>query len=121
MASREGLSNDRVLGLIMDKDSVQGIGSIPEQMREIFVTAHDIEPRDQVRMQAVFQGHVDNAVSKTINLPESSTVDDVRSIFHLAHELRCKGITVYREGTKPGQVYTAGGRGVECATCGQLV
>ena len=100
--------------------SIQGAGKIPQELRDIFVTAHDIEPKRQVRMQSIFQGRVDNAVSKTINLPESSTVEDVRTIFQLARELRCKGITVYREGTKPGQVYT-GGRGVECATCGQLV
>ncbi|HEY3419209.1 MAG TPA: adenosylcobalamin-dependent ribonucleoside-diphosphate reductase [Methanomassiliicoccales archaeon] len=120
-AGRKGLERDRILGLLSNQDSIQNIESIPEEMRNIFVTAHDIEPEKQVRMQSIFQRYVDNAVSKTINLPESSTVEDIRKIYHLAHELHCKGITVYREGTKPGQVYTAGGRGVECATCGQLV
>jgi ribonucleoside-diphosphate reductase alpha chain len=120
-AIKKGLDSDNLLRLMKDKDSIQGIDRVPEELRNVFVTAHDIEPERQVRMQSIFQRHVDNAVSKTINLPESSSIEDVRAIYHLAHELHCKGITVYREGTKPGQVYTTGGRGVECATCGQLV
>ena len=116
---RRGFSKDRMIELMANQASIQNVSGIPEEVKSLFVTAHDIEPAQQVRMQSIFQQHVDNAVSKTINLPESSTVDDVRMIFLLAHELHCKGITVYREGTKPGQVYTAG-RGVGCAGCGQL-
>ena len=67
--------------LMANKGSVQGIGAVPDDMREVFVTAHDIEPAQQVRMQSIFQEHVDNAVSKTINLPESSTIEDVRMIY----------------------------------------
>lgn len=118
---QRGLDVDELLRQMSKRFSIQELGSVPEDLRHVFVTAHDIEPQKQVRMQSIFQRYVDNAVSKTINLPESSTVEDVRAIYLLAHELRCKGITVYREGTKPGQVYTAGGRGVECASCGQLV
>ena len=118
-AVERGLDENRAVGLMSKEGSIQRSGAIPQELRDIFVTAHDIEPMRQVRMQSIFQGQVDNAVSKTINLPESSTVEDVRTIFQYARDLRCKGITVYREGTKPGQVYT--GRGVECATCGQLV
>ena len=118
-AAERGLDENRAVGLMSKEGSIQRSGAIPQELRDIFVTAHDIEPMRQVRMQSIFQGQVDNAVSKTINLPESSTVEDVRTIFQYARDLRCKGITVYREGTKPGQVYT--GRGVECATCGQLV
>jgi ribonucleoside-diphosphate reductase alpha chain len=119
--ARAGFDKRIVLELMSDKGSIHDIDVIPEEIKDIFVTAHDIEPTQQVRMQSIFQEHVDNAVSKTINLPESSSVEDVRTIYLLAHELHCKGITVYREGTKPGQVYTASGRGLECATCGQLV
>jgi ribonucleoside-diphosphate reductase alpha chain len=104
-----------------DRWSIQDLDAIPAELRQVFVTAHDIEPSRQVRMQSIFQKYVDNAVSKTINLPESSSVEDIRSIYLLAYQLHCKGITVYREGTKPGQVYTSSGRGVECASCGQLV
>jgi ribonucleoside-diphosphate reductase alpha chain len=117
---RKGFSKERMVKLMADQRTIQDVSAIPHEVRDIFVTAHDIEPVQQVRMQSIFQDHVDNAVSKTVNLPMSSTVDDVRTIFLLAHELHCKGITVYREGTKPGQVYTSG-RGVGCAGCGQLV
>lgn len=119
--SKRGLDADRIRGRIANAGSIQGIGEIPDDLKDVFLTAHDIEPARQVQMQSIFQMYVDNAVSKTINLPESSSVADVRDIFLLAHELRCKGITVYREGTKPGQVYTGAGRSVECASCGQLV
>jgi ribonucleoside-diphosphate reductase alpha chain len=118
---KSGLDADQVLGQMADKWSIQDMDSVPVELRQVFVTAHDVEAARQVRMQSIFQKHVDNAVSKTINLPESSSVEDVRSIYMLAYQLRCKGITVYREGTKPGQVYTSSGRGVECASCGQLV
>ena len=113
-----GFSKDKMINLMAERGTIQGISDVPDEVKEIFVTAHDIEAAPQVRMQSIFQEHVDNAVSKTINLPRSSTVEDVRTIYLLAHELHCKGVTVYREGTKPGQVYTAG-RGVGCAGCGQ--
>jgi ribonucleoside-diphosphate reductase alpha chain len=118
---RNGLGTKRIMELMSNRGTIKDIDEIPEEMRNIFVTAHDIEPDQQVRMQSIFQEHVDNGVSKTINLPESSSVEDVRRIYLLAHELHCKGITVYREGTKPGQVLTSAGRGVGCMTCGQLV
>ena len=117
---QKGFSKDRMIGLLADRGTIQGIADIPDEVKELFVTAHDLEAAQQVRMQSIFQEQVDNAVSKTINLPRSCTVEDVRTIYLLAHELHCKGVTVYREGTKPGQVYTAG-RGVGCAGCGQLV
>ena len=119
-AEQNGITKENLIQLIKDKGSIQGIDSFPDDLKKVFVTAHDIDPSRQVRMQSTFQRYVDNAVSKTINLPEMSTVEEVRRIFQLAHELHCKGITVYREGTKPGQVYTAG-RGVGCSGCGQLV
>jgi ribonucleoside-diphosphate reductase alpha chain len=68
----------------------------------VLVTAHEIAPADHVRMQAVFQKHVDNAVSKTVNLPQSATEKDVKEIILLAHELGCKSISVFREGSRPG-------------------
>lgn len=98
--------------------SIASLTSIPESIRRIFVTVFDIPPEDHVRMQAVFQAEVDNAVSKTINLPMDSTPHEVRRIYDLAHRVGCKGITVYREGSKPGQVLTLADGVKVCPDCG---
>jgi ribonucleoside-diphosphate reductase alpha chain len=98
--------------------SVASLNSIPESIRRIFVTAYDVPPEDHVRIQSVFQTEVDNAVSKTINLPMDSTPNEVRKIYDLAHRLGCKGITVYREGSKPGQVITLAEGPKVCPDCG---
>jgi ribonucleoside-diphosphate reductase alpha chain len=84
--------------------TLQRIEAIPEDLKRIFITSFDVPPEIHLRIQAAFQEHTDNSVSKTINLPADSTVEDVRSIYTLAHELKCKGITIYRYGTKKGQV-----------------
>ncbi|MDP3878823.1 MAG: adenosylcobalamin-dependent ribonucleoside-diphosphate reductase [Dehalococcoidales bacterium] len=97
------------------KGSLRGIQGIPEDVRRIFVTDWDIEPDWHVRMQAVFQKHTDNSVSKTVNLPEDTTPQDIRRIYTLAHQLKCKGITVYRYGSKKQQVLTLVGYVSEAA------
>ena len=84
--------------------SVQGIEEVPEEWQRIFVTALDIDPEWHVRMQAAFQKYTDNATSKTINLREEASIDDVRKAYLLAYKLKCKGITVYRYGSRPEQV-----------------
>lgn len=105
VARREGFWRDSLLEEIRDnKGSINGIQGIPEKWREVFKTAHEIAPDDHVRMQAAFQAHVDNAVSKTINLPEHASAEDVERVYRLADALAVKGITVYRQGSRPAQV-----------------
>jgi ribonucleoside-diphosphate reductase alpha chain len=106
-AAAEYLDVD-VRHLIARSGSVQKIREIPESIRRTFVTAHDISPEWHVRMQAVFQKHVENAVSKTVNLRRTATPDDIERAFLLAHELGCKGITVFRDGCRQEQVFRAG-------------
>ncbi len=86
------------------KGSVREMEGIPPHIQKLFPTSHDIEPEFHVRMQAAFQKHTGNAVSKTINLPHSATVEDVSSCLKLAHSLGCKGLTIYRDQSRKEQV-----------------
>jgi ribonucleoside-diphosphate reductase alpha chain len=104
-----GLKGPDILSEVADLGSVQTLDFLPASLRRVFVTAMDIAPEWHLRMQAAFQRHTDNAVSKTVNLPHSATVDDIRAIYRMAYEEGCKGVTVYRDGSKSHQVLTVGG------------
>ncbi len=93
---------------IAKSGSVQSLAQVPDDLQRIFATALDIAPEWHVKMQAAFQEYVDNAVSKTVNLPTDATPEDVRKVFLLAYKLKCKGVTVYRYGSRREQVLHVG-------------
>jgi ribonucleoside-diphosphate reductase alpha chain len=101
---RRGLYSKDLIAEVGKVGSLRNIQSIPEDLKNVFITSFDVSADQHLRIQAVFQKHTDNSVSKTINLPSDATVEDVRRIFMMAHELKCKGITIYRYNTKRGQV-----------------
>lgn len=96
---------------------MKDIDGIPEQLHSLFLTAFEIAPTFQVNMQAVFQKQVDNAVSKTINLPPEASPEEISQVYFLAHQLGCKGITVYRYQSRESQVFYLGSGGKECENC----
>ena len=108
VAVREGFYSDDLIREIAKHGSVQDVKGVPDEVKRLFVTAHDISAMDHVHMQAVFQEYTDNAVSKTVNFPNGATVDDVKEVYFEAHKLHCKGITVYRDGSRDVQVLTTG-------------
>ncbi len=102
------LDSEEMLRRIAAEGTIQHIQEIPEDIRRVFVCAHDISPEAHVRMQAAFQRHTDNAVSKTVNFPHSATREDVRSVYELAYREGLKGVTIYRDGSRAGQVLNIG-------------
>jgi ribonucleoside-diphosphate reductase alpha chain len=107
-AQAAGLSTDVLLDQMTQQGSVQHLTAVPEALRRVFVTALDIPPAWHVRMQAAFQRATDNAVSKTVNLPNSATVEEVLTVYRLAYALGCKGVTVFRDGSRAQQVLYQG-------------
>jgi ribonucleoside-diphosphate reductase alpha chain len=103
-----GIYTEELMHRVIAEGSIQHIEEIPEKIRRVFVTAHDISPEWHVRMQAAFQKWVDAAVSKTCNFPKSATVQDVLDAYWLAYEAGCKGITIYRDGSRDEQVLYVG-------------
>jgi ribonucleoside-diphosphate reductase alpha chain len=104
MAKESGVYSDALMEKIAEHGTIQGITEIPAELRRLFVTAHDITPDDHIRMQAVFQKNTDNAVSKTVNFPKTATIEEVRKVYELAYQLDCKGVTIYRDGSRKNQV-----------------
>jgi len=108
ITKKRGIYSKELMMEIAKTGSVQNVGGVPKDLQRIFVTTFDITPEWHVRVQAAFQKHTDNAVSKTINFAHDASVDDVKKAFMLAYKLGCKGITVYRYGSKREQVLYVG-------------
>ena len=108
MLEDNGLYSEALMRRISKEGSLSNIEEIPEAIRRVFVCSHDVSPEYHVRMQAAFQRHTDNAVSKTVNFPHSATAEDVHKVFMLAHTQGCKGVTIYRDGSREGQVLNIG-------------
>lgn len=124
IALREGFYSEELMKKIAKKTSIQDVEEIPERVRHLFVVAHNMQAEWHIRMQAAFQKHTDNAVSKTINFPNSATPDDIDKTYWLAYTLGCKGVTVYRHGSREKQVLrpidsegTLANLSLECSYC----
>jgi ribonucleoside-diphosphate reductase alpha chain len=107
IAKREGWYSDELMERIAKQGTIK-FPEVPQKWQCVFVTANEIAPEWHIRMQAAFQRHCDSAISKTTNFAYTATVDDVRTIYELAFELRCKGVTVYRDGSRDNQVLSTG-------------
>jgi len=108
VAKQRGFYSEQLMKEIARKGTVRGLDSVPDEVQAVFATAHDIDPVWHVRMQAAFQENVDNAVSKTVNFPHGASPNDVEEVYVLAYKSGCKGVTVYRDGSRASQVLNIG-------------
>src|SRR5512137_2553795 len=104
IAKERGFYSEELMQKIAEHGTVHDLPEVPADIRKIFVTAHDITPNDHIQMQAAFQQHTDNAVSKTVNFPNTATIEDVENVYMLAYQSGCKGVTIYRDGSRDEQV-----------------
>ena len=116
-----GIYSKTLMEKVAEEGSVAHIDEIPKEIRKIYVTSHDISPKWHIRMQSAFQKYVDNAVSKTINFTKEATKEDIKMAYELAYELGCKGVTVYRDGSRENQVLNVGKEIKETKTNGHRV
>jgi ribonucleoside-diphosphate reductase alpha chain len=118
-AAARGIYTPEIRTELAKIGSAADMASVPQDLKDLFVTALDIPPEQHIRIQAAFQKYTDNAVSKTVNLPESATVDDVLRVFNLAYDSGCKGVTVFRYGSKSQVLYLGNGETLPgCKYCG---
>ncbi|MEG2881419.1 MAG: TSCPD domain-containing protein, partial [Christensenella sp.] len=103
-----GIYSKELMAKIAQEGTIAHIDEIPQDIRDVFVTAHDITPEYHIRMQAAFQKYTDNAVSKTVNFPREATQDDVRAVYEMAYDSGLKGVTIYRDGSRDAQVLNIG-------------
>ena len=108
-----GILSDELLARIAQEGSIAHIDEIPLDIRQVFRSAHDISPEYHLRIQAAFQKNTDNAVSKTVNFSKSATPEHVAEVFLLAYSLHCKGVTIYRDGSRDAQVLSIGNKPAE--------
>jgi ribonucleoside-diphosphate reductase alpha chain len=105
---KKGFLNSELIKSLSEGASLQELPQVPKEVKELFVTTFEIPPVWHIKIQAAFQDYTDNAVSKTINFPRDATKEEVRETFLMAYQERCKGITIYRSGSKPSQVLACG-------------
>jgi ribonucleoside-diphosphate reductase alpha chain len=123
-AEKYGFYSEELMQKIAERGTVTGLSEVPKWVQALFITAQEINPEWHVRIQAAFQKHTDNAVSKTINFANTATREDIGCAYLLAHSLKCKGITIYRDGSRDEQVLTIGTKHhviddeVICPECG---
>jgi len=108
MAKERGFYSPELMRKIAERGTIRDVDEVPSDIQALFVTAHDISPEVHIGMQAVFQKFTDNAVSKTVNFAHDATIDDVAKVFRLAYQLDCKGVTIYRDGSRDNQVLSTG-------------
>ena len=107
-AETAGFASDELTAALASGVPLADRSEVPSAIRERFATAHEVSAETHVRMQATFQAHTDLAVSKTVNLSREATADEIRTVYELAHELGCKGVTIYRDGSRAVQVLAHG-------------
>jgi len=112
LGEKEGFLKQELIQSITEGASLKDLSQVPKDVKELFVTTFEISPVWHIKIQATFQEYTDNAVSKTINFPRDATKEEVREAFVMSYQERCKGITIYRSGSKGGQVLTCGTRQV---------
>ncbi len=108
VARERGFYSAELMKQIAERGGIHGLEAVPEDVQQVFVVAHDVSPSWHVRIQAAFQEYTDNAVSKTVNFANEATQEDVAEVFKLAFELGCKGVTIYRDGSRQFQVLSTG-------------
>ena len=108
VARREGFYSEALMKRIADEGSVRHLEEVPERWRKVFAAAHDVSPEWHIRLQAAFQRHTDNAVSKTVNFPHQASAEDVEKVYLMAFKAGCKGVTIYRDGSREEQVLNVG-------------